>query len=502
MKKLSRKKEFYLNTGTSLLLQITTVVCGFMLPRLILGYYGSKINGLISSISQFLTFITFMEMGVGGVIQANLYKPIAENDDKQISRIVVSANRFFKKMGLIILIYIGILILIFPIIINSQFNFLFTATLILTIGINLFAQYYFGIVNQTVIKSAQKGYFQYIVSILILIINTAASALLIRLGAPIQVVKFTTAIISFTKPIAYKIYISRLFHIDEKIHVDGEPIKQKWNGIAQHIAATVQDSTDVIVLTTFSTLENVSVYSVFHMILTGIRNLIGSLTQGIETHLGDLWARNEIIELKRTFGWFEWIMHTLITSLFGCTIILIQPFILVYTKSIDDANYTQPLFGFIITLATMLICLRWPYSLLINAAGRFKKTQYIYITSAVINLLLSIITVYEFGLVGVAIGTLASMCFECICFIRYCCKHIIHWEKKITVKQLIIDALIFIVGTIICNYIEIKSITYIGWMILGLKIFIVWLLVSLIINSICYRPRIKALVNKIEKKRR
>ena len=38
-----------------------------------------------------------------------------------------------------------------------------------------------------------------------------------------------------------------------------EPIQQKWNGIAQHVAAVVIGGTDTVVLTLFSTLQNVSI---------------------------------------------------------------------------------------------------------------------------------------------------------------------------------------------------------------------------------------------------
>ena len=74
------KKKLVINTTTSVLLQITTVICGFILPRLMLEYYGSEVNGLVQSIAQFLYVISFLELGVGQVIQSNLYKPLSTGD--------------------------------------------------------------------------------------------------------------------------------------------------------------------------------------------------------------------------------------------------------------------------------------------------------------------------------------------------------------------------------------------------------------------------------------
>ena len=58
----SRKKKFLANTIAGVLKQIITVLCGFILPRYMLVYYGSEVNGLISSITHFLCLISFLDM--------------------------------------------------------------------------------------------------------------------------------------------------------------------------------------------------------------------------------------------------------------------------------------------------------------------------------------------------------------------------------------------------------------------------------------------------------
>ena len=67
-----RKKRLVKNTIASLGYQISAIICGFILPRLIMTYYGSEVNGLVNSITQFLQVITFLELGVGAVVQSSL----------------------------------------------------------------------------------------------------------------------------------------------------------------------------------------------------------------------------------------------------------------------------------------------------------------------------------------------------------------------------------------------------------------------------------------------
>ena len=68
-----RNKRLKLNTLFGFLYQIVAIICGFILPRLILRTYGSETNGLVNSIQSILNIITLMEMGVGAVVQSALY---------------------------------------------------------------------------------------------------------------------------------------------------------------------------------------------------------------------------------------------------------------------------------------------------------------------------------------------------------------------------------------------------------------------------------------------
>ena len=102
---MNRGKKLALNSLTSFIYQILTIICGFILPRLILSHYGSEVNGLTNSIGQFLGIIAFLELGVGAVVQSALYKPLANKDFDSVSKIVVSGNKFFKRLAIILLCY-------------------------------------------------------------------------------------------------------------------------------------------------------------------------------------------------------------------------------------------------------------------------------------------------------------------------------------------------------------------------------------------------------------
>ena len=494
----SRGKKLALNTVTSLLLQITSVVSGFILPRLILGAFGSNVNGLVNSISQFLGVITLLDLGVGAVVQSSLYKPLADKNKNEVSKIYSSASKFFKKLAMILLVYVCVLLFVYPLIVNKDFGFFYSATLIAAICISSFAQYYFGIVNSLLLSADQKGYIQYTAQIITIVLNTIACAVLIYLGCSIQIVKLTTSLVFLLKPLYLVLYVKKHYCIDKSIKYTEEPIKQKWNGMAQHFAAYVLSGTDNIVLTLFSSLANVSIYSVYYLAIAGVRSALLSMTNGFQSLIGEMLAKKETVKLNNFFGYVEWFLHTGTTLVFGCTGVLLVNFVRVYTNGIHDANYIQPLFAVLITIANAGHCLRLPYNILILAAGHYKQTQSNYIVAMILNIVISIATVKIWGLVGVSIGTLVAMAYQTVWMARYDSKNIICWPFKNFLKQCGVDAITVIIASLATFKIPMLSVSYVSWFLLAIEVFAIWLVIAVLINSVFYRERVLSMFRRVK----
>lgn len=489
------------NTISSIILQITTVVCGFIIPRMILGAFGSNMNGLVNSISQFLSVITFLEFGVGTVVQSTLYKPLASNDKVEISKIMVSAQKFFNILALILLIYILVLMGVYPFFVVDKFDYLYTAAMLFVLSFGLVIQYYYGITNRLLLTADQCGYISNNIFTVTIIINAIACWLLITCGASLLLVKFISSLIFVVRPIALMMYVKRHYDIDYHVKYESEPIKQKWNGVAQHIAAVVMESTDLIVLTIFSTLANVSIYSIYNIVILGVKQLFLSTVTGIQSLLGELIAKQEKEKLKNYFSWIEWSIHTGSTYVFSLTLILIVPFIEVYTKGITDANYIQPSFAFFMILAHAFHCFRLPYNIMILAAGHFKQTQMCYIYAALLNIVISIVCVNKLGLVGVAIGTLVALAYQIIWMVLYNAKYLITRPLTHFVKQIFVDCLSISLALMLSRYFSLQSTTYFSWFILAIQQALVFGVIVFALNCVFYKNKILKFLSFIKSKR-
>ena len=177
------------------------MICGFILPRFILSAYGSDVNGLVSSITQFLGFISFLDLGVGAVVQSAYYEPLANKDYSRVSSLFCYSKKFFRIVASILLIYVCVLCITYPLLVNSVFDIKYISVLIIIISISSFSQYYFAVPHQLLLNADQHLYIQANMQSISVILNTLGSVILIICGQSIHTVKLASSIIFLIRPI-------------------------------------------------------------------------------------------------------------------------------------------------------------------------------------------------------------------------------------------------------------------------------------------------------------
>lgn len=491
---MKSKKAIY-NISSNLVLQIVVLIYGLVIPKMIIEKFGSDVNGLISSISQFLGYIALLESGFGPVVKSILYKPLAKKDSKTISKILKSTQNFFRKISVIFIAYIIILTIVYPLIINNQFETLYTSSLIIIISLSIFAEYFFGITYSLFLQADQKNYVISIIQIITYLISIVVIVILIKLNFSIHIIKFATALIFILRPLLQKIYVEKKCNIRLERKTNGYNIQNKWDGLAQHIAWVIHSNTDIAILTIFSTLKEVSVYAVYLLVVNGIKSIIQALSSGIDALFGKMMVEDTNEQLNRKFNVYETIYYTIITIICTCTMYLIVPFIKVYTIRITDVNYIRYLFGYLIVISEFIWAIRLPYSTITLAAGHFKETRKGAWIEAITNIVISIILVIKYGIIGVTVGTIVAMIIRTIEFMYHTNKYILKRNHLVSVKKttiIIFESLLII---LICNLIpQLSNTSYINWIINALIVFIVSAMITITINYVFYTKEFKELL--------
>lgn len=345
------------NIITSLLCQLITIINGLVVPRLILGSFGSEVNGLVSSISQFLNYITLLEGGLSGVIMAALYNPLAEKDSMRVSAIINATNQFFRRIAVMFVGYMLIVATLYPLFVHTSFSWGFVASLAVIIGITLFIQYFFSLSLRLLINANQEGYIVYTAQIFFTLINLIFTLIVINVYPEIHVLKIANVIAYCIQPIVFVAYVNKNYKLDRSIPPDKNAISQRWDGFGQNLAFFIHTNTDVVVLTVFCTLLDVSVYSVYFMVIGSLKNLVMSISSAVVPSIGNTLASGDSDIINDAFDTYETGINIITTFAFACGIVLIVPFVNIYTAGIVDANYIQPVFGILLMIAEAIYSL-------------------------------------------------------------------------------------------------------------------------------------------------
>lgn len=501
-----KNNKLQINIVSSVAVQVVSIVCAFILPRLILVSFGSNYNGIINSVNQFLSCVTLLRAGIGGVTRAALYKPLAEKNNKKVSAIIRATEIFMRKIALIFVLLLLIFAAVYPLFVKEQFDWFFTASLVVVLGISTVSQYFFGITYQMLLQADQKLYVYNFVQIIGTIANTIAAVILINAGCEIRIVKLASAVVFGITPIALFYYVKRNYKLDRNIAPDNSTIKQRWDAFAHQVAAFVNTNTDLMVLTVFSNLYQVSVYSVYNLVISGVKQLVTTCSSAIEAMLGDTIAKESTVQLNAKVNAYEWVLNVISCIALICSAMLIVPFVMIYTQGVSDTNYEQPIFAYLLCFATFMSCIRLPYQNLVEASGHFKETRNGAIGEAIINIVVSVMFVKKWGCVGVAIGTIVAMTVRTIQYAEYASKFILFRSSKIYLKRFIVS-FISIAVTMTMFYVFnlgdvlVKATTYTEWILHAIVVFLVVSIVVVLINAIFYntetRKGIKILLKRI-----
>ncbi len=495
-----RTRKAALNMFFSLIYQAIAIICGLITPRLILATFGSTYNGVISSATQFLNMINILTLGITGTTRVALYKTLAEGDTLGTSRIMKATKRYMQKIGCCVILYAIGLCVIYPYVSQNSLSHIENVALIAIVSIGTFAQYFFGISNMTLLNADQSSYVNNIIDIFKVVLNTVCVAVLIKVGASVFIVKLGSSIVFLISPIILNWYVKRKYNLVNDCEPDSTALNNRGAVALHQVANIVHDNTDIMVLTFFMDAKQISVYTVYYLVIGKIKTLLQVFTSGIEAAFGNMWVKHEIDTMNKVFKAYEHLLFSFTVVFFSCVGTLILPFVSEYTRGITDVAYYRVDFAVLITIAEAAFCIRQPYLLLVYATGNYEATKRGALVEAIINLSLSIILVQFVGINGVVIGTLVANVFRTVQYSVFVSNKILNRDIKLIIKHVV--WLLVCMGTIIPIVIRLDgfvlALGWMGWLIKAVITFVVAIIITAIFSMAFYRMETLYLFNKIK----
>lgn len=501
-----RTKRFVYNSLTTAFYQVVLMLAGLITPRVMLKYYGSEINGLVSSITQFISYFNLVEAGLSGAAIYALYKPLAERDYKAINGVVSATNRFYIQTGYIFVSLTIGLAVTYPYFIKTQLlNKFDIIILVLILGVNGALEFFTLSKYRVLLSADQKTYVISLASLAHIIINTIIIVILGTKQVNIIILRFVALLSIFLRSFILMWYTRvkyRFLNYKEKPNF--KSLNKRWDALYLQILGTVHTGAPVVILTVITkNLMLVSVYTIFNIVMAGVNGILSIFISGLSASFGDVIAREETTILQKSYKEFEFAYYALITFVYSVALITIMPFIRIYTSGVTDISYDLPLIGFLFVINGLVYNIKTPQGMLVISAGLYKETKVQTTTQGLIAIIVGGFLAIKYGIIGVLIGSILSNIYRDIDLMFFIPKNVTKLPVKNTAIRIL--RMFFTIAIIYLPFLfyEISSTSYITWAlnatVVSLYAFIVILVMSLIFEHVVLKDIFTRVFRMIKK---
>ena len=409
----SRTAKSLKNARAALLFYFLNLLLQFFSRKIFLDYLGSEVLGLNTTAQNLLGFLNLAELGIGSAVAYNLYKPLFEGNRQAINEIVSIQGWLYRRVAYVVLAGACVLMGFFPwIFAKAQVPLGYAygsfVVLLLSSLLGYFVNY-----RQIVLTADQQQYRITYSTQSIHIIKVVLQILAIRFFSHGYVwwliLELLMAVLS-----SYVLdrCIRKVYPWLRTVTNRGAELQKRYPGIItktkqiffHQMATYVLTQTSPLIIYAYASLTLVAVYGNYLLIINGITRLMGALLNGIWSGVGNLVAEGNKERIKSVF-WELTVFRLWLASVacFGLYM-LGHSFITLWV----GAEYQLSQSAYWTLIGITFIGLSRTNDVFISAYGIYQDI-WAPVVEAALNLGLSVILGYHYGLTGILSGVLISL---------------------------------------------------------------------------------------------
>lgn len=400
-----------MNTSVALLAQVSAILMGFF-TRVVFtrtlseGYVG--INGLFTDI---LNILSLSELGVGTAITYALYGPIARKDyEKQ--KILMRLFRLFYRVTAAIVLIAGLLLIPFLDVLMKDRPDVDHLVLIYLLYLLNSVISYLLIYKKTLVDAHQMSYITVMYHNGFLVLQDICQIVILLCTKNFILFLMIAVFCTFLGNVCMSRKADKMFpYLKEPC--DGHLPKEEKQQIVRNVKAmmmhkigtVVVSNTDNLLISSFVGVISAGIYSNYYLLIGSIRQILDQVLQGVAASVGNLGETEEKEKIHKIFQELFFLGHWLYGVAGICLLELLSPFV-------EIAFGRKYLFDFPVVL---ILCInfflngtRKPTLIFKESMGLFWYDRYKSIIEAILNLITSILFVFQFGVAGVFLGTITS----------------------------------------------------------------------------------------------
>lgn len=408
----TRTQNVIKNMWVGTTFQIVSLILGFVSRTIFIKILGSEYLGLNSLFTNILTILSFAELGIGNAIIFSMYKPLADNNNSKLKKLVNFYKDTYFKIAFI-MIAVGLVLTPFiPHIINETPDIAENIYLIYIIFLFDTSVSYFFSYRTSIISADQKNY---------IIITYTHIFKIVQIVLQLTLLYFTHNYLLYLLLQILNTVFTQMFlsHKSKKMYpylnnIKGEKLEEKERKtilsnvkalFANKFGSVILNGTDSIIISKYLGLVPLGLYSNYYLITSAITQIIAQVLNAFTSSIGNLLAKESVEKEKKIFNqlfYFTSLIYCIIgTSLY----LLFNDFITIWLGN----EYL--LSNFVVATIVGHLCfngMQFATFTYRNAAGEFNHYKYAPIFAAILNIVLSIILAKFMGLGGIFLATIIS----------------------------------------------------------------------------------------------
>jgi len=497
-----RTKKILYNALASIIPYIILGALGFVKIRIFIDALSSTGNGYYQFINQIISYLFLVEAGFTSAVVFKLYKPFADDDKQKIREIFTGSRTIFRRIGAIIFGLIVIMAFLFPIFFVKEEAYIYSVTISFFLISSSYLIAYFCNCNSyaAVFCADQKAYLQSLTFNGLRIICDLLSIIFVLFFHNILAIALVIVSIKIIEQFVINALGKHYYPWLTKSKKEDTSAYHMTKDLVWHqLGYLAVNNVDSILILLFMNPIMVSIYSSYNFVLRFLYEICDKIGVAINHSFGNVFAKEK---KEKAYHLFEesTLLFIFLSFCVSLTFFLgIRGF--VHLWSGQGEYVLSVIVSMMFSLALFLMILYTPLSVAISSNGLYKESKYYILTSACINLLLSLLLIQPLGISGILLATSISFFVTIILRARLVTKCIF---KELNAKKLCLKyfswTILFVLAMLLLSPIEHWFLVNTNLIYLVVCLGITFIILCLIIGGILYftNPRAKDLIERFQ----
>lgn len=409
------RNRMVVNTSIiGLISQLVKTLSTLISRKFFVAYLGIELLGINGVLNNILNMLQLTELGIGAAVVYGLYEPIVNGDKKTIIHLMNIYKKLYTKIGIaIIAIGLGLSYSLSFFIETDIYSSDYISKSFYILLFSTAATYFLSYKRQ-LLYADQK---QYIYTIVDTIINVICCILQVYaiivynsylLYLSVQIIQvFASNIIVLY--ICDKIYPFLNQKIEGSYEKKVELTRNVKDVFIGKIGGYIYSSTDNLVISKLVNVAAVGYLTNYTYITSVCKTLTSSLVAPLRPIIGNyIREQNGMKSIENIFNVYSFIMYCIASVVVPGVIVLSDTFINLW---LGEGYVVSGAIIYLLAFDLYVHLVHSPTGEFLTVLGYFRYDKVFSLIGMVINLFVSVILAFKFGVVGVLIGTALSQIF-------------------------------------------------------------------------------------------